>query len=180
MDKFSRRIFLLSSSSAVLLGSAKAIGMSDFNHHGMIKSSQNDLRFSSETSKPLTKNLTIYALIEPDFSSEHVEVHWQFSTDEQFNNIVQEDSVSFITEQQNLLSITLMQVPSGAILYYRFNCKHCSLIEQSESLNELLSKDEIETRYISVYPTKAISKNLLSLMRKEIKAYDMTTNFQSS
>lgn len=181
MRTFSRRLFLVSSSSALLLSSQAAIGTSYTSHYGIIKNPRIDLDISSDVPQAARiRALKIYALVDPDFSSKHVEVSWQFSIDEEFNNIIQEDIASFVTEEQTLLSITLMQVPPGTILYYRFSYKYCDLIQRSDFMDEQLPIEGVATKNFTVYPTKAISKNLLSVMRKEIKAYDMTTSSQSS
>ena len=96
----------------------------------------------------------------PTFGHERKsEITWQFSTENDFSEVVSEGSMIHLGEKSFSLDVSLEQVPSGTTIYARFLYKGCFL----ESQTELSSTDYS----YSLKPSKTIKTSLINLRKKK-------------
>ena len=183
MNSFSRRKFMISSTAAAAaLGSSTALGEPYTYPFGRIQTAsethETDLSLFNSPQPPKSKQVTVYAHVSPELNGEAISVEWAFSTDDNFETIIQKDSTVFYGEQDNLISITLMDVPPGTSLFYQLTCENCYLNKQSTVMapqtQKALSNNELLFRPFVVYPTTPISTDLLSWRRQHTKLHDLT------
>ena len=159
MAQITRRSFILSAATLTLTGIAGA---------SMPIQAMNYLDTSSRYAPPIAntpKHLNIKLQLVPYINEAYQQVEWQFSTDPDFKNIINQDSVRFTQDsvnfdqdKQRFLNITLNNIPSNSRIFYRLTCKNCDAYE----INDLpLDHDANNISNIGLYPTKPLEQTSL-------------------
>jgi len=122
----SRRSFIVSASATALTGViAASLPAQAVNYL------QSDLDYPIPTA-PQVNEFNLKLELVADQSDDFMKVVWEIAIDSEFNNIINQDSVSLKQDTPQVINLVLNDVPGDVQVFYRLTCERCDAYEISE------------------------------------------------